>query len=578
MLLLAAWLPLPAAAAERILAYDSEVEIRADGSLVVTERIRVRAEGEQVRRGIYRDFPTRYRDRYGNRVRVDFEVLSVARNGEAEPWFTERLPNGVRLNTGSDELLPVPAEHDFTLRFRTTRQLGFFPEHDELYWNAIGTGWSLPIEGGTVEVRLPRDVPVEDMSAEAYTGPQGAQGQDYAAELTGPGAARFRLTAPLGPGEGFTIVLTFPKGIVAEPSPAERARWFFSDNVGVLVAFAGLAVLAFYCLRRWQNRGRDPRPGTIIPRYFVPAGHGPAGLRYLLQMSYDARCFSSDILALAVAGRLRIRREEKFLRKDRWALERLDDQAAGSADGKAIDLPEPQRRLLAGIFASGQQTMELQTANATTLAAARAAHQGSLDRSYHGAFFRRNVGSTVIAALLGAASIALAFAVSGGNGHVAIVLIALLMLVIVTAFGYLVRAPTAQGRRLMDEIEGLRLYLGVAEREELARMGGPDDAPTLDAARYEALLPYAVALEVENAWTEKFTRAVGAAAAAEAVRRIGWYRGNKRLGSSSALSRALGSSLGSQVAAASSPPGSRSGAGGGGSSGGGGGGGGGGGR
>ena len=34
----------------------------------------------------------------------------------------------------------------------------------------------------------------------------------------------------------------------------------------------------------------------------------------------------------------------------------------------------------------------------------------------------------------------------------------------------------------------------------------------LDAGRYEALLPYAVALEVEEAWTEKFTTAVAAQA------------------------------------------------------------------
>ncbi len=141
----------------------------------------------------------------------------------------------------------------------------------------------------------------------------------------------------------------------------------------------------------------------------------------------------------------------------------------------------------------------------------------------------------------------------------------------------LVRAPTAEGRALLDEIEGLKLYLSVAERDELARMSGPDAPPHLDAKRYESLLPFAVALEVEDAWTEKFTAAVGAAAAAAATNSIGWYRGGgaNDLGS---LSRAVGSSLTSQIASSSSPPGSSSGSGGGGSSGGGGGGGGGGGR
>ena len=162
-------------------------------------------------------------------------------------------------------------------------------------------------------------------------------------------------------------------------------------------------------------------------------------------------------------------------------------------------------------------------------------------------------------------------------GIAAVIAIGVLMAIALAAFALLVRAPTAEGRALLDEIAGLKLYLGVAERDELARMPGPDAPPLLDAGRYEMLLPYAVALEVEDAWTEKFTLAVGAEEAAAATSRIGWYHGS-RFSDAGGLSRALGSSLTSQIASSSSPPGSSSGSGGGGSSGGGGGGGGGGGR
>ncbi len=167
----------PLAAQERILSYDSEVQVRGDGDLEVTERIAVRAEGSNIRRGIYRDFPTRYKDRYGNRVVVDFQMIDVQRDGKPEPWFTENKSNGVRINTGNDDFLPTPAEFTYTLRYRTSRQLGFFADHDELYWNAIGTGWDFPIERGSVEVRLPAAVPVDEIKVEGYTGPQGEQGQ-----------------------------------------------------------------------------------------------------------------------------------------------------------------------------------------------------------------------------------------------------------------------------------------------------------------------------------------------------------------------------------------------------------------
>ena len=68
-----------ARAQEIIRAYNSQIEIRTDGSIDVTESITVHAEGNQIRRGIYRDFPTRYEDRMGNRVNVALQVLGKSR-------------------------------------------------------------------------------------------------------------------------------------------------------------------------------------------------------------------------------------------------------------------------------------------------------------------------------------------------------------------------------------------------------------------------------------------------------------------------------------------------------------------
>ena len=79
-LLLASAVAMPALADERILGYDSLLAVQADGSVLVTENITVSAEGTAIPRGIYRDFPTRYQDRYGNRVVVDLQVLSVLRD------------------------------------------------------------------------------------------------------------------------------------------------------------------------------------------------------------------------------------------------------------------------------------------------------------------------------------------------------------------------------------------------------------------------------------------------------------------------------------------------------------------
>ncbi|MFO0028540.1 MAG: DUF2207 domain-containing protein [Pseudomonadota bacterium] len=560
-----------ARADERILDYRIAVQVRADASLEVTEDITVRAEGTQVRRGIFRDFPTRYRDRAGNAVAVDLEVLSVLRDGASETWFTDDLDNGVRINTGDDDFLPrLPGTYRYTLRYRTTRQLGFFADHDELYWNAIGTGWSFPIDAARVEVRLPAAVPVGDLAAEGYTGPQGAKGQDYPTHIVEPGLARWDLAAPLAPSEGLTIVLSFPKGLVPEPTAGDRIGWLLKDNRGVLVALAGLIVLLVYCVGRWRAVGRDPHAGVVIPRYEPPPDRSPAELRYLRRHGYDTRCFTGDLLCAAVDGQVVIEREDRTLRRDLWRLQRRDTEAGPPR------LAAPAR-LLAGLFPGGAGALELDQAHGPILRAAQAAHQQALDARLHGSHFRRNAGSAAIATGIAVVSGAAAFMVSDGNGLPAIVVLWLLMLGTVIAFGVLVQAPTAEGRRLLDEIEGLRHYLGVAERDELAAIKGPGAAPPLDANRYESLLPYAIALDVEQAWTKKFTLAVGAAAAAAATAAIAWYRGG-RFDDMGSLAETVGSGLNRSIASASTPPGSSSGSGGGGSSGGGGGGGGGGGR
>ena len=78
---------LGALADERILSFESDIAVHQEGWIDVTETITVRAEGRQIRRGIYRDFPTRYRDRFGNSVDVSFTPRSVQRNGAPERFF-----------------------------------------------------------------------------------------------------------------------------------------------------------------------------------------------------------------------------------------------------------------------------------------------------------------------------------------------------------------------------------------------------------------------------------------------------------------------------------------------------------
>jgi hypothetical protein len=224
-LLVALTLLLTVAAAradERILDWQSDIAVRPDSTLEVTETLKVRAEGEQIRRGLLRDFPTRYVDRHGRRVVTGFEVLSVRRDGRVEPHALEKLSNGVRIRIGDPEVYLSPQEYEYTISYRTDRQLGFFSYYYELYWNVTGNGWDFPIDAVSAQVFLPGNIDPASIAVEAYTGLQGAQGRDWEAD-SGPSLATFRGTRGLGPREGLTIVASWPKGHVAPPGLDQRS-------------------------------------------------------------------------------------------------------------------------------------------------------------------------------------------------------------------------------------------------------------------------------------------------------------------------------------------------------------------
>jgi uncharacterized membrane protein YgcG len=139
------------------------------------------------------------------------------------------------------------------------------------------------------------------------------------------------------------------------------------------------------------------------------------------------------------------------------------------------------------------------------------------------------------------------------------------------------KAPTRPGKQVMDKIEGFKRYLGVAEEDRLEFANPPEKTPEL----FERFLPYAIALNVENAWARKFAGVLAAAGVGAAV--SSWYSGTHYDSDNiTSFTDRIGNDLSSTIAAAATPPGSSGGSGssssggssGGGSSGGGGGGGG----
>ncbi|WP_415006275.1 DUF2207 domain-containing protein [Aestuariivirga sp.] len=135
-------LALPAWAAEEITRFGSEIATNRDSSLDVIEHITVNVEGMMIQRGIFRDFPTRYKDRMGNPVRINFDVTSVKRDGKPENYALESIANGTRIRIGNRDVMLRPGVHVYDIAYHVDQELGFFGQFDELYWNVTGNSWN----------------------------------------------------------------------------------------------------------------------------------------------------------------------------------------------------------------------------------------------------------------------------------------------------------------------------------------------------------------------------------------------------------------------------------------------------
>jgi hypothetical protein len=547
----------PAFCVERITDFHSDIRIARSGELAVTERFTVQAEGVQVKRGILRDFPTDYRDSAGNRVNVPFKVQRVTRNGAAEPYALERLGNGMRVRIGRADVLLPAGPHTYEIAYRTGRQLGFFDEHDELYWNVNGNGWTLGFDRITAEVHLPQQIAASLIRAEAYTGMLGARGRSYASFVRDGGAA-FRSTRAFQPREGMTVVVTFPKGLVDEPTRQQRALWFLNDNRAVGVGMAGAVLLFLFLYWRWSLVGRDPRAGPRFPRYDPPPGLGPAGVRYLHRMGFDKGCFGAALLGLGERGTVRIRQSG-----DSFGLERTGTPGAW--------LPGERPIVDALLPSVGARHVIARTYDAS-VGQALGGLRNELQAHFGERFFSHNLAPILVGIAL-AVGIAIAMDQLGAS-TAAVFAVGGVMALTILLFKRWMPAYSVEGRRMQDHVDGLRQYLAVAEADELRRM----KAPPQTQEEFARLLPYAVALDVEKTWAHRFTLLLGASAVAAAAGQ--YYSSDQDFGGNVASS--IGDSvagLADTASAAASPPGSSSGSsssggGGGGSSGGGGGGGG----
>jgi len=562
---------------ERILEFAADIVVGEDGGAEVVETITVVARGDQIRRGIFRDIETAV-DSGLTRSIAGLDVVSVRRDGADEPYAVERDGSTRRIRTGSGDVFLDRGVHVYEIRYRFSDAVDFFDGYDELYWNVTGPDWAFPIDHARAKVTLPPGASVQQ--SRAYTGRFGDVEANAATDRPSPGTIVFETTEPLPAYEGLTIGVGWPKGFVAEPTAFDK---FLAQASVVFVAGGGLFLTLGYFLWAWLRVGIDPPAGPIIPVYTPTLS--PAAMRFLERRHTDGTGLAAALLDLAVKGHLTI------AEADGGGL-----TLTRRTDGPRRDAAESEQAVLSELFPGGAGTVTLgRTSEDKRLARTEGALGKFLNGKLLGEHVRGNLGWFAVGALLTALTWVAVVAMSPASEDMIVIAITGMVATLLTAtagakvailwgdvragrwlslipavlwslalvpltiglllvlwalagevgllaalllvagvvvnvlFFRLLPAPTARGRLALDEIEGTRLYLSVAEADRLRFHNPPDRT----LAHFEAMLPYAVALDLATPWTERFKDLLAASAATAVAAGVAggwqpdWYSGGR---------------------------------------------------
>lgn len=526
--------------AEGILSFHAAIVIDKSGLIMITEHIKVYAAGDQIRKGIFRTIPVFRKDVYGHKKRIDITVNEVTKNGQPEPFVTLEEGENTKIRIGDADVDLQPGVYEYAIHYETMGHIGFFEDFDELYWNVTGNDWRLPILKASASVELPNGASIKRTAC--YTGPLGSKETNCSVQYDQPGNPTFTCNRELNPGDGFTIAVAFPMGFIKRPPPptnGERVLGFLNNFKEIPL----LALLFGFFYYTWRKYGMDPRKPVAVPTFEPPDGLSPAAIAYLYTRQSDNKSFTAALVHMAVKKVIRIKEDD-------------GDYVIEKGPAASTILPKEEQKIYTALLGNNER-INVDDKNHEKFSAARSEFSGSIKgqfdiRSYH----RPNIKLIVYGGLMLLAILVLylflsngtdafpilflvpflavgsglffaglrmlkqgcsayAFLLGGGLFLVvpliflaeflkgfSILSLVFLALVVVgyVVYIYLIKAPTPLGAEKSAAIEGFKMYMETAEEQRLDMLTPPERTPEL----FERLLPYAIALNLENAWGDKF--------------------------------------------------------------------------
>ncbi len=309
--------------------YQVLMEVHPDGSMKVTENILV--DFSESRRGIYRTIPIH------SYVNGEWKDIRISKVKTQEPKKIMKSPGEWKIRFGESDVWIPAGEKLYSFSYEVNKvMLTDNTNYDELYWNAIGTQWEVPIYKTGIKVTFPEGMKLrENMEYRLYIGKEGdtteyhdyekddwvrEEVQDSYERVRDSRFTKVQAYAGLGqyiendtlfinynnklqPREGITLQIRLNKGFIKIPGWQHfldfMAQWYHLVLTGLLFLVSLLI---------WNKYGKDEKVHVMVE--FFPPKVSPSEASSILKQGSSFN-LSATIVDLARRGYLVIGEDDK---------------------------------------------------------------------------------------------------------------------------------------------------------------------------------------------------------------------------------------------------------------------------
>lgn len=285
---------------ERIINHNLNLTINPDSSLKIIEEITVNSNSLEIRRGIYREFFTK---RLNNNFRdQNYKIISAKINNQATKFFVDDVGDYIRIRIGDPDVTLTPGIYKFTLEYEAFNSMGFFENHDEVYFNVTGNFSSLNIESVNGTIKYPSNIDPKLVEVKGFVGPEGST-QPLNTISRVNNEIRFSYNQTLYPGSGLTIVTGFPKSIFPPDEPKYVDR---GTVINFLISLTAALFFILFIKITSTKSDIDEKIKNAPVSFDFPEKISPSEARFIYKQGFDYECLGVEILNQVVKKNIKL--------------------------------------------------------------------------------------------------------------------------------------------------------------------------------------------------------------------------------------------------------------------------------